>query len=340
MVAENVVRVTQSDSNCVVETEKFAAKFGGKCSMSYKSQIRIIGKVKYRLIDIFDGKKELVDAKIDVLDPAKNKALDGTEVVNFFERLRIIARSVYNKYLPQNEAGLLSGIVFGLKDDIGYDFYQAMVESGTVHIAVASGFNLMLLYGFLTSFFFWFFERKHASWLIVFILLFYSLISGMQPPIFRAWLMMVILIWSTSEGRKMKGWWILGLSVWFMLVWDISLITNVSFQLSVASSFALIVVLPEVRTMFETKKMVFVYELLEKGQILTTLLASVFTLPIVYWHFGRIGLWGLVSNALVLPLVPPLMILGLLILILPTVFYVPTYFLAKTIVFLIYFFAN
>ena len=337
--AGNIVRVDQYGSNCRVQTEKFYALISGDCAFRKNQKIVIIGRVRLSMIAPLKGKKELVEAKIDTLNNEDSKTSVKLDSVSLLDGMRLKARQVYQNFLPQDEAGLVSGIVFGLKDDIGYDFYEAMIRSGTVHVAVASGFNLMLLYGFLSSVLFWFFERKVTSWILIVLLLFYSLISGMQPPIFRAWLMISFLICSQGLGRKVSGWWLLWLSVWLMLVWDSSLLTDVSFQLSAASSFALIVVLPEVKALFEQHEMGDVFVLMEKGQLMTTAMATVCTLPIIYWHFGRVGFWGLVSNTLVLPLVPPLMVFGLAMLFLPSIFYLPTYFLAKTVVFLIYFFA-
>jgi predicted membrane metal-binding protein len=77
---------------------------------------------------------------------------------------------------------------------------------------------------------------------------------------------------------------------------------------------------------------------MEKLSLVSTASTMLLCLPILWWNFGRISLIGLVSNVLVLPLVPPLMILGVGMLVLPDFLYLPTYALAHLLVRIIEFF--
>ena len=285
-------------------------------------------------------KKELDEANYALVDSKINDTYSSGYFQGILARIRKYCIEEYAKYLPDDETGLLAGIVLGIKDNIRYDFYQEMIRSGAVHIAVASGFNLMLLYGFVSSGMFWLFGRKTVTWLLSFILYFYAMIAGLEPPIVRAWIMIVFLMFSQLLGRKLPSWWVLLVSGFLMLVWDIRLLSSVGFQLSMASSFALIVLLPFVKNFCEEKNLKPEFDFLEKLELVTTVLASAITLPIIYWHFGRVSLWGVLSNIFVLPLVPPLMVLGLLMLFAPAVFWIPTYVLSHTLVLLIHFFAN
>jgi predicted membrane metal-binding protein len=58
---------------------------------------------------------------------------------------------------------LVAGILLGYKKDIGHIFYEQMINSGTVHIAVASGYNIMLVGGTILSVCFWIMNRKKAT---------------------------------------------------------------------------------------------------------------------------------------------------------------------------------
>ena len=78
---------------------------------------------------------------------------------------RSLISETVSHILPQPQAGLLSGIVFGIKSELPSDFNKALTDTSTVHIVVASGQNLTLLSGFilcLASFF----GRKKIIFLI------------------------------------------------------------------------------------------------------------------------------------------------------------------------------
>jgi len=79
-------------------------------------------------------------------------------------------------------------------------------------------------------------------------------------------------------------------------------------------------------------------EILEGTGLLTSFSTMLMTAPIIWWHFGRMSWIALLSNILILPLVPILMITGAGMQILPQVFYWPTYAVAHWMVRVIGFF--
>ena len=52
---------------------------------------------------------------------------------------------IINRVLPEPHAGLLSGILFGIKASISTELYDALVITGTLHIAALSGMNITIL---------------------------------------------------------------------------------------------------------------------------------------------------------------------------------------------------
>ena len=56
-----------------------------------------------------------------------------------------------NQGLPPVESGVLVGMVLGDKTGISRDLYQLMKNSGLVHLVVASGANVMLIFGGLVE---------------------------------------------------------------------------------------------------------------------------------------------------------------------------------------------
>ena len=79
-------------------------------------------------------------------------------------------------------------------------------------------------------------------------------------------------------------------------------------------------------------------ETLGGSGLLTSISTMIMTAPIIWWHFGRMSLIGILSNILILPLVPILMITGAAMQVLPGVFFYPTYAVAHWMIEVIRFF--
>ena len=124
-----------------------------------------------------------------------------------------------------------------------------------------------------------------------------------------------------------------------MVLFEPLLLLNVSFQLSVAASAGLMIVEPEInkRLRDSHEKLA---EVLSGSGFLTSISTMLMTAPIIWWHFGRLSWIGVVSNILILPLVPVLMITGAFMQVLPWVFSWPTYVVAHWMVGVIRFFGG
>lgn len=140
-------------------------------------------------------------------------------------------------------------------------------------------------------------------------------------------------------GRKAISWWILLVAGWLMLLVEPLLLMNVSFQLSMAASFGLMVVEPFVSKVLSSGNER-LEEILGGSGVLTSLSTMIMTAPIIWWNFGRMSWISILSNILILPLVPILMIFGAGMQILPGLFSYPTYVVAHWMVEVIHFFGS
>ncbi len=213
------------------------------------------------------------------------------------------AVSVFTRWLPEPQGGLISGIVLGAKSRLPKDFYEKLRTTGTLHIIVASGYNLTVISQRPVEGMAWIMGRKLAlgfGWLMVWG---YALISGGEPPVVRAAIIISIVYLAQFIGRKFAIWRAFLLSVWLMLVVSPELLLSISFQLSVAAMFGLLV--------FKDK-----WEGLRKvplvGRDLSdSLSAQLMVLPVIAYHFGQLSWAAPVINMIVLPLVPRMMLFGL-----------------------------
>lgn len=336
-VTGNIDNIYQTGTKCVMTVGRFWLDYRKECPFSRKTKVVIVGSVKSGVIDRFLGRLWLANAELEVL-PSDIMTINSTE---FFPVLingvRENLLKAYRRSLPVPESGLVAGIVLGYKKDIGQEMYDLMVKSGTIHIAVASGYNIMLVGGTVLSFCFWFWRRKWASMVAIVAMLFYAVEAGGEPPVLRAVIMAGAVFGAALVGRKVIGWWILLVTGWVMILIEPLLLVNVSFQLSMAASVGLMVIEPAI-TKLLNKNHERLVEVLSGSGILTSVSTMVMTAPIIWWQFGRMSLIGVVSNILILPLVPLLMIFGAAMQVIPWVFSYPTYVIAHWMVEVIHFF--
>ena len=330
-VAGNVLTCNQSISGYVLRVGRFWIAKEGYCPVVSGEKISIVGRINYGVIDRFEGRIWLSDAKIDKETKGNVQVLNLPTNPNLWSNCRMWLAGIYKRFLPDPEAGLVAGIVLGDKKGISSGFNQQMIKSGTIHIAVASGYNVMVIGGAVLSLLFWTVRRQKATWIAIGVMVCYAFLSGGEPPVMRAVGMGAIIFVGQMIGRGSVAWWSLLLVSWLMILIDPFILESASFQLSVMASVGLLVVSPWLEIRLSEK----LREIGAFTGLTTSVSTMIMTMPVIWWHFGRVGWIGLLSNALVLPVVPMIMLLGGFTLILPWVFTWPTYVLAHWVVMVI-----
>mgnify|MGYP001580339416 CR=1 FL=1 len=332
------IAIYQDVSKCIIKIDRFYISTKDICANFPEVRMRVVGNLEKRVIDSFEGNLWLDSAEIEIIEKTQKIKNSKTQNNGYLNNFRESLVDVYKKFVPEPEAGLVSGIVLGYKNDIGQKLYGQMVKSGSIHIAVASGYNILLVGGAILSFSFYFVRRRVAIWLALAYLMQDAGVAGGEPPVVRAVWMAGLMYVGQALGRSYQAGWTLALTIWVMLMISPSLLVSVSFQLSVAACFGLTVVEPRLSkrlTKMLDEKLV---DITRNSGVLTTVATMIMTLPIIWWHFGRMNLFGVLSNILILPLVPPLMVSGVGMLILPEIFSWPVYVLSHGIVLVIAFF--
>ncbi|MDO8524365.1 MAG: ComEC/Rec2 family competence protein [bacterium] len=214
-------------------------------------------------------------------------------------------REVINSNLKQPEASILSGILLGDKLNISQEWKQKMANTGTSHIVAVSGMNIVMLaqilvvLGVTLGLY-----RGQALWFSLILIWLFIALIGFQVSAVRAGIMGSILIVCQLLGRQNASFRALVLAVSLMLAIDPTLLRySLSFQLSVLATLGLIHLGPAIKRKVH-------YEIIS-----TTLSAQIFTIPLLIYSFGYVSLVGLPVNLLVVPLIPAVMILGIVFLI-------------------------
>lgn len=218
-----------------------------------------------------------------------------------------IFTTVIDNYLPEPQASLLAGIIFGVDFRASKDFFESLKKSGLLHIVVLSGMNITLLVSMI-SITFARFGRKASGLLSIILIFIFIIFVGPQAPIVRAAIMGIIAIVAILYGYRAISIYILFISAIFIALFWPQWIHTLSFQLSFGATLGIILFAKSEACKSKTKFDIFIHE--RKQEFRTSLAAQVFTAPLIFFHFKQISLISPIANVLVAPVIAPLMIFG------------------------------
>lgn len=214
----------------------------------------------------------------------------------------------------ENTAGLMNALLFGYRDGIQPEILDAYQRLGLTHLLAVSGFNVGIVSYFLYLCFVRIGIVKELAY--VFIALFlpvYIVLTGGESSIIRAGIMGMLVLAFIAFGKKLNPAVLLSVVFIMMLFWSPSLVFDLGFQLSFLMTFVLISSV----SLFHSKSFI---QLL----IITSCMCSLFSFPIILYHFYEFSLWSIPLNVLYIPFVslvlfPVSFIVYMLTLIMPEV---------------------
>jgi ComEC/Rec2-related protein len=136
---------------------------------------------------------------------------------------------------------LLNGIVFGIKTQLAPELKNALIRTGTLHIVALSGMNITIIANLVASTLLRVFSRRVTSLLTILIIMGFVQFVGMSPSVIRAALMGILALLSTVFGRQKGALWLLIFAGILMLLYNLSYLTDLSFQLSFGATLGIII---------------------------------------------------------------------------------------------------
>ena len=240
----------------------------------------------------------LEDAKIDIFGTRASWL--KTFQVRFFSlavsfRLRF-ANSLGSLYLGR-EADIMAGILLGNRDGFPTEFNRRLQQSGLMHLAAASGYNISIVVGIFAAAVTRLSRNPIIKVIIVIaFILFYIVISGSQASVVRAGLMGAVGFAVSLAGSAASSRRLFAAAALAMLLLKPAWLWDLGYQLSVAATAGMIWLVP-----FLVGKM--------NKFLAEPLVASLVTAPVLILNLGweRLSLTTIPANILATPLVAPLM---------------------------------
>jgi len=292
-------------------------------AFAYSDRIRVTGQLQIPpIFDDFDYRAYLAQRGIhSLMRQATIELVARDQGARFWAILygvRARGSALLNRVLPEPAAALANGMLLGIESGIPPAVDAAFKATGTTHVIVISGSNIALLSGVLLALLGRLLGRRRATLPTIAGIALYVLLVGADAAALRAGLMGALYVIAVAVDRQSTAFVSLFTSALIMTLINPLTLWDVGFQLSFMATLGLILFTPTLQTRFER----FLAQRLAADQVrkamsllndalIVTLAAQITTLPVVVYYFGRLSLISLVTNFLILPAQPPIMMGGM-----------------------------
>ncbi|MBU1169145.1 MAG: DNA internalization-related competence protein ComEC/Rec2 [Proteobacteria bacterium] len=234
----------------------------------------------------------------------------------FLDKARTALERFIDEYIKSSsQASVFKALLVGNRDQISPDLNDEFKQTGTAHLLAISGLHV----GIVAGLFFLIFSftltwipallwharvKTYAGILTLFPVLVYGLLAGMAPSTQRAVVMVTVILLTWGLGAEHDIINSLALAALAILAISPGALYGVSFQLSFAAVFFIILGMGCLGNEDSDilKSRAFLLKKSLKSYALVSLLAYMGTLPLLMHYFNQISVVGLVANMILVPL--------------------------------------
>ena len=247
-----------------------------------------------------------------------------------------LRETIVNKYrsLGFDDAGLalLSALTVGEKRDFPRELKENYAVAGASHVLALSGLHLGIFYLLLSVLLPF---KGRSRWVsvsretaIVVALWAFAYIAGLSASVVRSAILFTLMSVGRCMRQEASSVSSLAFAAIVMLLFSPHLLFDVSFQLSFSAVLAILLLVPHLQGLLNVDGHGRLYRYVVNLLILS-FAAQLGTLPFVWYHFGVLPLYSLLTNFFVVPLA--FVVIALTLLLLATSFFPPLEYLFAAI---------
>ncbi|MGI6552108.1 MAG: DNA internalization-related competence protein ComEC/Rec2 [Bacillota bacterium] len=220
-------------------------------------------------------------------------------------RVREKAEGAFVEAMSPRTAAVARALVFGDKSALEKEVKETFLSLGIIHLMAVSGLHVGFLVAAIEACRRLFHLRLRSGFfLTLFLLVFYSALTGFSPSVLRASLMATMVLLGHLVGRERDFYTALAAAALILLLFNPHYLFQSGFQLSFLTTWGL----------------VYYYPLLEKclsglpswrPALIVPLAAQIAALPLTALYFNLVSIIGVLVNVLVVPLAGLVVIGGL-----------------------------
>ncbi len=271
--AESLIGTAQSVTARVVEEPELKGDYGlftletnGKNGFDGG----VLGNITFE-VSMFSGDEAFVAREGDILKanvtfaklPERNRKdcysrsifigadLDDAKIIGHEETLytrcvdiRRAVRKCINLYTNGDTAAILEGLLLGGTGSMSPELYSAFKVTGVSHITAISGMHIGAFCMMTVTLLSTFLNRRKASFIALFPMIFAVMLAGLTPSAVRAGIMCGLTLLSNCLLKKTDSLNSLGIAVCVMLIFNPFYVGSLSFQLSCSASAGVIIFTP------------------------------------------------------------------------------------------------
>lgn len=244
----------------------------------------------------------------------------GTTRPSVFQKLFAFKETyanVINQYWPEPYAGFMAGLLYGYRGGLG-SLNEQFSRTGTTHIIAISGYNITIVGSLLLGACYYLrIKRQYAFYLVVVGIIVFVIFAGASASVVRAGIMGIIVLFARHIGRaSAMGNTLITTAVIMTAYSPLVLIYDAGFQLSFLSTLGLVYLSPKIEP--------YATWIPKTGEIresfVATVSATIITLPLILFQFGRLSTVALPTNMLILWILPYVMTLGFFVTVFSAIF--------------------
>ena len=233
-------------------------------------------------------------------------------------RYRVV--QLYERSGIDGEAlAVLSALTVGEKGELSRDTKALYSSVGASHILALSGLHLGIFYMIISPLFSTTFYRRKYMLLreavVVAVIWLFVAVAGFTPSVIRAAILFSLMALAKVIGRDTSSMNILAFAAIVMLVYSPYYLFDLSFQLSFAAVFSIILITPRLQSLmrYDSCKSVACRYII--SLVAVSLAAQIGTLPFIWCYFGTFPLYFLFTNVVVVPAAFLIMLLAVVLIV-------------------------
>jgi competence protein ComEC len=294
--------------------------FNAKLQDPYRGAVTIVTyqgeNVSYGDLLALKGERAGSREPFEALYKIKESSVIGSHRASAFRETLIAFKNrvahVADEFFTPREASLLNGMIIGKQGDFDPALKKEMSLSGTTHLVALSGYNIGILVWCAFLILASFLPRRFVALCSVIIIALFVAMVGAQASVVRAAIMAFFMIGVQMLGRPQSAGASIILAALLMALADPRiLVFDIGFQLSFLSLLGIVYLHDPLVRLLRAKNDNSSGALSAwKENFVTTAAAQMGVLPLLMLYFGQFSFFAIISNMLILQLVPLTMFFG------------------------------
>lgn len=229
---------------------------------------------------------------------------EGNPIIAFALHFRDQQLKKLDQFLTDSDAkAVASTLILGYRENLDKHLLSTYSNTGTMHVLSVSGMHVAIV-AVLLNLMLSFMNRKQQlkiikAVIIISLIWFYALITGLAPSVTRAALMISFVLIARAKSRSINIFNVLAVSAFVILLHNPFALMNVGFQLSYIAVGGLIYLYPKVQSWYQPKNKILIAIW---SVMAVSISAQIATAPFSLFYFHQFPVYFVLSNVfIVLP---------------------------------------